>query len=581
MGAERQILDFILKPNEDAFNKGMKKMEKGVGAFSKAASDAFDISETARGTTGGVDEVLRKLTLEKGQKVGAFTSGLAKMFESFPTATRGAMALSGVLGKGLTFAIDGLTKVVNKAFESWKEFTVQQEEFARATGMSQDQVREFSVEVISASSKYGVALDKVQNMAHFVAKGYKGAQKEVVRFSGAISNFADLTGSGEEETGKLARALSRRLGMGFEGAEKAMFGYRAIAKSARIETSELTQVLSENENFLRVKGKKGVALMSAQGAAIAASMRESGAEVDSVREVMSALGDQNSRLMDHFRTSGFDVTKLSKQMRNLTSTLDPSHPAAYEKAISDLESTFGVSRQAIEAMANSADGIGKKMDIYRETTGRELVDLRNELEQTTGPLKKLERSWNRVMNSMTGVLNSTLLPALQFWVDKLDDVIKGWEYLFGVVDEDKAFSPTSAKEREVQARRGQLTTANQNLAKGIWDMETYKRYVSQNGLQNMPGAMGFDDVPKSEAPSSGPRQSLPGTALPGPALDSGVETTKAVEALRNDIARQTEIQERQLVLEEEKKRDRRINSRGIPSRDPYAGVAGMAEQGAR
>jgi hypothetical protein len=586
MGAERQVLEFILQPSEKAFDKGIQGMEKSVERFSKAAGDAFDIADTAKATGRSVSNVISELTQERGQRVGLMTSGLAQMAEKFPIVAKGAKMLAPILGGALNLAIKGLTITVGKALDNWKNFTVEQEKYARATGMTRDETREFSAEIISASSKYGVALDKVQNMANFLGKGMKGARKEVARFAGDLSNFADLTESGEENTQQLARVMTRRMGMGFDQTEKAMFGYRAMAKEAGIETSELTQLLAENENFIRVKGKKGAELMAAQGAAMAASMREAGFDFTHTQEVMRALGDQESKLMDHFRTAGFDVTKLAFQMKGLTNTLDPNNPAAYEKAISDMEQTFGISRQAIEAMAASADDINNKMETYTDTTAQDLVKLRADLEDSAGPLKKLERSWNKVVNSMTGVLNDILFPALEFWIDKIEMIVQGVKGLLGIVDKDTTFQATTEEEKAVQKKRTQLTVANENLAKGLWDEATYRRFVEENKLQGTPGALldygpggAKGQVPGSAAPGVG-KQQVPAATVPPPSKDAAMDTVAAVERLLEQNKEQVDMQKRTLEIEEEKRRERRGRGGGgrAPT-NPYAGAAAVAEQG--
>jgi hypothetical protein len=606
MGAERQVLDFVLQPSDKAFDKGMKGMQKSVERFSKAAGDAFDIAETAKSTGRSVSSIISELTKEKGQKVGFMTSGLAKMAEKLPLFAKFAKALVPILGVALNPAIAGLTLTVGKALEKWKEFTIEQEKFSRAMGMTRDEVREFSAEVISASGKYGVALGKVQNMSFFLAKGYKGARHELLQFSGAMSNFVDITETSEESAQKLAFVLTRRMKVSFNDAEKAMYGFREVAKDSSIAVEEIIDILGEHDSFLRVQGKKNALVMAAQGAALIGSMREVGAKTEEVNAVIAQLGDQSSKLMDHFRTANFDVRKFADQIGQLVSTMRAAGEGtpAYEKALADLGERFGLTQFTAEAIADSVGLLTKKMDIFDKAMDTSVEEHRKKAESELGLWKKWGRSWEKVVSGVSGSVEwwfgpgsvmyqtfdqftagtSAMLETVFIgkWgkvsgafnqaLDNTVGRIRGVLTWFGILDKEArhslVFTPATPREKEVAAKRSKLTHANTMMAKGVWDEAKYAQYLAAHDLTGASGSL------------AGGERAVPKAAVPGPGKDVQHSIAAGMDTLVQKTEEQSEMQKRVLEIEEEKRRDRRIRAGGgSVLSNPYAGAAAVAEQG--
>lgn len=543
MGDERQILDFIFEARTDSLKKEFSKVKGMLSTLGESVDDAFNIGETAHATKRSVSAVIEEIQ-ETGLDVSKSQKNIAELVRAFPRLAKVAKPLAHVLQGSLSKAMDGLGKVVSKGIDHWKDHIITMEGFRREAGLSRDDVRDFTAEVISASGQYGLALDKVASTALFLRKGLGNAHERVTALAASMENFNDMTGTSSETTQRLAEVMVLQMGVADRSFQKTLFGVRNIGREVGVSTESLMSEVTEADDFIRSRGKDRAIEMAGQAVSIAGAMHKQGASVSNVREVLQALGDQQSKLSTLYKISGDDIGAFTKQFDELYQLTQSADPQIAAMALQDMADRMGVSKEAAVVLAGSFDDLIQLQKTFGDTLQKSVEQLTMEEEAMLGPLKKLGRTWTKILNDIAGLANTVLGPgskafyALEFFSEKVVQVVDGMKYILSTQETGEVFTPSTESEKMIQAQTEKMIRDNTASAKVAWrnmnstalvgnefvrkpwDEETGKRFL-ENALKKREDVKlpGMDEMIKRTEEQTevmkAVRDKLPGSSVGG------------------------------------------------------------------
>jgi hypothetical protein len=536
MGAETQVLDFIFKLQ--------------VGPFRKSA-----------------DALTRSFDRLEDKVQGAFKKGFVKM--------------GGLAAKGISV----LTKVLELSFDEWSKHTMMMEKYRKEASLTKQEAGDFSMQVISASARYGVALTRVGMIATSISKGLGKSRGEAVKLAAAMGDLGDVTGMTDETAVSLSETFFRQFNLSATDSSKSIHGLAEMAREAHMPMEEMGNIIGRNAEALRVLPIKEAAK---QLGALAATMREQGASVEQIDGVVAKFGDTNSRLYKTFIGLGKSVPKTIDFMGQKVKFLREQFQKGaidhtqYEVNLSRLGQQYDLSRFQLEKMADSVGGLEGKMKSFDEVDklSAEELQKRNESRATSFTkfgkrLESLKSGFAKYFDSLWGP-NAAIWGALDQWMDKISDVAdavdKFWQGFMGHLSEGlkawtsfiKGFEAADLldpfQSRKLKGESAHLgdtpeeqvafyskkfdTIANTMAARGV-DKETVNRYRSERS-QDLDRIK--ENIAAGRAPMAAAERSIPSSAAPSPGASSGVaaEGVKATEGTNKRLDRLIGIQEEQL-----------------------------------
>lgn len=445
MANERQILDFVFNAKIDPLKKGLDLATKSVDKFGRALDAAFDIGETARATGQPVSGVVKGLNT-KGLDVSGFQKMVAGMVSHFPTVAKAARGLAGAVGGVLALGFRGLHKTLGEGIDLWKDHFLRMEEFRKSAGLSRVEVQDFSADVLSATGKYGIALDKVTQTTFFLRTGLSRSSKELASLAAGMENFNNLTNTSTDTTQALGRVLLMQLDVPDKVFQKSLFGIRNVARESGVLTDSLMGSVSGASDFIRSRGKENAVALTGQAAAISAAMQKQGASISNVNEVLSALGDQTSGLANLYKVSGDDLGDFTSRFNELYQLTKSSNTVTAAMAEQSLAERFGLSKEASQALAESIGHITQFQAMFGKTLDKDLKTLEQQEEAMLGPVDRLGRQWTKILTELAKAANSVFGPGSVFFeaVSQMSDIVQGAvEGIRYIVGRKEAPTPTS------------------------------------------------------------------------------------------------------------------------------------------
>jgi hypothetical protein len=396
MATQNHQLNFILNLKSQGFNSGMAKV---VGQISKLQKTVAGISQTnAKGA--------------KGAKGPGKQSFLAKML---PLDV--LKALGGPLGRlaGKLGALYATQKIggffLRKTIGDWGKFYVQMQDIRRETQMTQTDIAEFSSQVISSSASYGIALNKVANMARFVGQGMNLARTGVARLAGDLQNVAELTATTDETMGKFGHFLHRQLRLTEDQAFQSTVAITALSRATNVAQEQITTHMNNAQKAISIMAQEvGPQEAVNRMGALIASMVKAGARTEDVSAVTDTLSDRQSKLFRILAANEFEFSDLQNVMTGVNKQISKGGLAA-----AATERTWSLGVQTLKSLHRALGGVKETQAATIPIMNMNRKALQNYVEQDMSPLQRIGRAFNKFWTDQVKAINELAGPAVRQW----------------------------------------------------------------------------------------------------------------------------------------------------------------------
>lgn len=331
-----------------------------------------------------------------------------------------------------------LVEKVKELTQPFVEHVQTMETYRKETGMTAQETHDFSEEVVRATARYGIALNRVGMIATFVSKGLKKGHAEVVRMAGSLSDLGDTTGLTDETARDLAFTLTRQFGVAAPVATKQIHVLAAAARQAKVPLEDVASVLAENTEALRFE-EIGVA--TRQLGSLATSLLEVGATKGQVSSVVGAISDLESGLRlrvdaqglpQVMQTLAVDVGRIREQERKGQIT---HHQ--YERSMQKLSSTYGVGVFELEKLEEAGVAFSRSQVAMDEARAKSLIELEAENQERASAMTKFHKRGQHLMAGLNKTFNELWGPNAAIWgglgeasdwaMDKAEELVEIWK----------------------------------------------------------------------------------------------------------------------------------------------------------
>jgi hypothetical protein len=509
VGKERQIVEFILEGSH-------KKLTKSLGKAQDKLKDLADKTDSL------------------------FMKSVSKA------------------GRGIIGAMGMLSEVTGKLIAPMVSHVGTLEQYRKEAGLTFAEIHEFSSEVISSSTKYGVALSRVSTMATFIGKGLGTAREQAIKLSGAMTDLGDFTGATDETLGDLSRDLHRLFNVEAERAQNLMYGLGQVARDSHAPLEDVAAALANSEEALRVLP---IEESTKQLGSFVAVMIESGAEAKHYNEVLGQLGDTSSASRLKFDAIVQSGGGMREFMQDITRQVDVFRgrlqdgtvtQAGYNRAIENLSTNFGLSSFTMEKMADSWDNMSDRTRAFDVVQGKSVEENRAAMEARASGLTRFGKKMEAYKNTVMGYFNDLWGPDSAIW-GWLTDVTEGVEkFIVKTTDAiatvhnlytgDKNIVDFVAKndfERYTQEKGIIKARVNLMQAKGL-DVEA-SRYGKEQLADLEKRYQGRDiEVPPAVAPS--PDQAAEDNSELTAAMKEVAANTRSMKSSNEELARKARLE---------------------------------------
>lgn len=395
MATQNHQLNFILNLKSQGFNAGLKKVTSDISKLQKTVEK---ISDSA-----GVDDEPTPADNEAGK--GGFLSRMIPL--NFLKKVSGPIKQVATRLVALYGAQKVATFFLGKTVGQWGEFYVQMQDLRREAQLSQVDIRDFGAQVISASTSYGVALNKVANIARFVGQGTNIARTGVARLAADLANISDLGGITEQNAAAFGHFLSRQLEMTEEQAFKTSAAIIGISRATNVSADAITGILNTQEAQQAIAlAAQTVGSKEAVNniAALSAELIKAGATSDQAQEVIAKLSDRSTRLFRLYAGSEFTFEGLTRAMIGANAQVEQGglQAAAVGKVWDDLGSrNIKFLNKALGNLEGTQSSFNNVMNMSRK-------GIQDWLEQDMSPLQRISRSFSKFWTDQVQAIDGLL-----------------------------------------------------------------------------------------------------------------------------------------------------------------------------
>ncbi len=432
MATEEQILRFIIDIQTKAFKVGINAISDSLDKVTEAAKDAAKETESE-----GNEGLPGKILPRKG--------------------TKRAKADAKALGQGIEFLklrLGNLHEVAKDWAEEWKNFYLGMETFRKQTGMTRAEIKEFRIDVIRASSEFGVAMEKTAQIARSVARGSTKARSSIADLAARMANLGSTTGQTQEQIADLTFLFSRQMDMTNEAAEKTAFSIARTGRFANVDAGALTDTLVRHKQLLlAISRDSGLTAEESvkRLTALTTAMFRGGAEAGDVDAVMSQLSDTSSKFFGEMVAGGFDLDKIVGLMADLEA-VTKGVPGSTKK----LADKFGIQNSTVIALSKSTGHYRESLIAFDDAMQMSTKTMREEMEVQMDLLTRLDRSWEKLKTGVIGRVEAMIGP-LEEWSRAVgiavDNMVEGFLQIDAFTAAKDVVDVLSGKTRDVERLR--------------------------------------------------------------------------------------------------------------------------------
>lgn len=499
-------------------------------------------------------------------QTGKFRKELEKTIDKFIDMEKAAnTALGKAVAKGGVQAAKGISKFLEILIEAsgpWLEHVQTMEDYRKQAGLTREEISAFSAEVVSSSTKYGVALNRVATMSAFLSKGLGRSRTEAAKLSAAMADIGDATGLTDETAMNFAHTLSRQFNLSASKSIKITHALGEQARSAHVPLEDVISVLNENKEALM---SLPIGESTKQLGSLTTSLMESGATLEQTIGIIEKFGDTESRIFKSFMSSGGNVEESLRIVTQEVKRLNEQYEVGamdhiqYSINLERLGRAFDLSRFQILKASEAVDLMGKKMAIFDEAEKKSAVEIQetnlSRLSTLASFSKRMEflkagfgkwfedmygpnaAIWGWLDNLVTD-LESAAVSIKMFWQTTVSEAKMAYNILtdlrfmkdIGESQVTSSLSKAKSPEEKIAYFKSQFDrTANEMEARGV-DRETIGRFRRERS----------EDLNQMRVKEGVP-EAMPNSAL----AVSSAETVKATKDLGIKLDRLIGLQEDQ------------------------------------
>lgn len=409
MANHNHQLNFVMNLKSGKFNTTIKdavtqvrSMQKAIQALQKTTGIKPGKAPSKSDVDSGKGGILSQIFMPK--LLRALPGDVSKL-------TKAIGPMSGALGALAVYAA-----YLTKQWYNWYTLIT---DTRKTIGLSMPEARDFGMEVLSMTSRFGIAMDRVANTARFVGQGTNIAETGVVRLGAALVNIADASKSAEGTTQQFGFMLNRTMKMSEDQTAATAAGVLAISRNAHVAMEDLQKDLMSGRQaiFLAQKTIGGPEAISRFGA-LAAGMRNVGAEGHEVRAVMGELGNRSSKLFKIFAASKYDMGEFQKTLSGILKGIKSG--TLESAALGEVWDRLGPI--TLEKLAEGAQDTKDDMAEFNRVVGLSAKAREEWVLSTLSPLDRLGRSFGRFFGMQKEGFTKLVEGPMDRFLNKLADM---------------------------------------------------------------------------------------------------------------------------------------------------------------
>jgi hypothetical protein len=428
MARHNHQLNFVMNLKSTKFAAEMDKIAGGTKVLRKA----LQLLQRA----GDTEEGKKPSDADNERGKGGIISKifLPKLLKRIPKDLK---LLAGQVGfLGATFAGLGIyLSVIGKRWFSWFNMIM---DTRKEMGLTLPEAQKFGANVLSMTARFGVAMDKVSNIARFVGAGTKIAHNSVVQLAGALAMISEASGASEQAVGDLGFLLHRTMGLNEEAAEAASAGVLGVARNTGVTMDALIGHLKAAQKAIfiamqdpNVSGEQALSRI----AALAAGMVKAGASTAQVDSVMATLGDRSSNLFKVWAGGKFSLENLNNYMEGIAEQIKSGAIAA--ASAGEIWDKLGPITLA--KLAESAKGAKVDVEEFNRILAMTPEERAKWVAGTIGPLQRLGLAWGKFFGEQTKAFNEILGGPMTWFLNKIADIADGAVYYFNLMTKNLGY----------------------------------------------------------------------------------------------------------------------------------------------
>lgn len=426
MATHNHQLNFVMNLKSTKFAAEMDKIAGGTKVLRRALQLLQKAGDTEEGkkpsdadTERGKGGIISKIFLPK----------LLKRIPKDLKLLAGSVGFTGAALAGLSVYLG----VMGKKWFSWFNMIM---DTRKEMGLTLPEAQKFGANVLSMTAKFGIAMDKVSNIARFVGTGTDIANNKVVELAGHLALLAKTTGASEQSVSDLGFFLHRTMGMSEELAKSVSTSVVGIARKTHVSMEALQTDIQAGRKaiFIAAKDIGGPAALG-KLTAIAAGMRQVGARTDEVGSIMETLGDKSSKLFQVFAGSGYNLQTLQRYMSGIAQQINSGALAA--ASAGEIWEKLGPI--TLEKLAKSTDNTAASMKEFARIQNMTAKDQEAFLQETLGPLDRLGLAFGKFFGEQTKAFNAIVGGPMTWFLNKVADIAEGAVYYFNLMTKNLGY----------------------------------------------------------------------------------------------------------------------------------------------
>jgi hypothetical protein len=346
-----------------------------------------------------------------------FTSGLEMMGTA--VLDNGVASMAAFAGSVLIVGA-----AVGKSIQLFAAHYSKMIEFQKAVGMNTEEMHVFSSTVIEAAQRYGVAIDKVGDIAMRVSIGTKGTTSDVGKLAGSLGLLSTVTGASAASLGDLHRFFTRTMHWSEDAATHFLKAVKVSTDELRVPFSDVIDTIGE----MGLEFSKMTPGITRDMVALITSLKA--ANLQNPAQVLRQMLDPKSALGMMYSAAANN----SQFLETLSgATRIPTIEAIQDKssrfgAMRGLEDQFpGVPYQALKALNDIRENktFDKISSALEGALGMSASALDSREQSLLNPFTKLGMAVDKLSASFVSMgqtVTEVLLPAIEWFADVTKDV---------------------------------------------------------------------------------------------------------------------------------------------------------------
>jgi len=430
MNTEQAALEFIVGLSAKGIDTSVTKL---VGAFAKVASAAEFANRAILGQTGGPGGGGGGGGGTPGGGGGGGGPGAAEKLVKTVNAQVSALTfLKGhLVGLGVNVGVkvwNTMLSGVRMSLDMYKEHTKELIKFRKVVGMSSEEMKVFSGNILTATSLYGANIATVRAVATEMRMGLIRSDEAAVALAGRLAQLESVSGISTKTTVEMTKQwVNYGKIMTDAEVEKHARDIKELAIQVKGNAGAVLGLVTANREACLTwgYGKEVQKKMVFDMEKLALSFEAAGGNADDLRGIVGSLGDENSAWRQQVIAANGNLGDAVKKVMEIGQATDKTSGSrqrflkdynlssttfdvmlASRKTLADMERKFAeVQSKTMEQLRTLEEGRmsdWEKIGMHLNTAKAEATGLWEQINNTFGITHKLVTLTDRLAASIGG-----------------------------------------------------------------------------------------------------------------------------------------------------------------------------------